>query len=246
MISLNMLDLVLLIILFFFAFSGFFFGFIKTVGKLMGIFLGFIVAINYFHVVASWIGNPFGISEQWMKIIVFILLFLLVDRLVNFIFYLLKKVFSLPFLKGIDRIVGLVFSLLIGIFLTGVLFNLFLNASFGFFGVQEKVSEIVDESRIAKFVKKTGESLTPKLPEYFDQMKDYAEKKLNEYTNEEFKDQVKKYAENNDIEIDQTILDEVNLEDVSEKWQGLSFSELQEKNDPEFLKEINFQVKIGK
>ena len=66
--TLTILDFILLIILFFFAFAGFFFGLIRSVGSLIGTILGIVVAANYFQIFARWQKDNASARTAWNRI----------------------------------------------------------------------------------------------------------------------------------------------------------------------------------
>ncbi|MEK7665834.1 MAG: CvpA family protein [Patescibacteria group bacterium] len=119
---LSLADVLILIIVFGFAFAGFFFGLIHTFGSLVGTIAGFLVASKFSWVVAGWLEPLLG-SSGVVKVIIFILLFLLASRLVGFIFWIVEKVFNfvsiVPFIKSINRLLGAVLGFLEGIIIVG-------------------------------------------------------------------------------------------------------------------------------
>lgn len=169
--TLSILDFVLLIILFFFAFGGFFFGLIRTLGSLIGAILGIIIAFNLFEPIAAWLGNPLGLSDNWTRIIVFALIFVLVERLVQLIFWFINKVFKLisvlPFLKTFNRIGGLILGLIEGSLVLGV--ALVFLVKFPFTGF---LISAIENSKLAEWLFGVGTWFLPLLPELFNQVKD--------------------------------------------------------------------------
>ena len=168
--TLTILDFILIIILFFFAFAGFFFGLIRSIGSLVGTILGIIIAANYFQSITDWIGLPFGLGENTIRIIIFLLIFVIINRFVGLIFLLLNKFFNLfsiiPFLKTINRIAGLIFGFIEGGVILGVL--LVFVIKFPFAGV---LIPAIEASQVAKYLFEIGTWLMPLLPELFEQAK---------------------------------------------------------------------------
>ena len=163
---LSILDIVLIILLFVFAFSGFFFGLIRSVGAVVSLVVGLIAAANYFPTVTTWLGNPFGLSNQIMTIVAFLIVFIIANRLVSFIFWAISKVFNLPFLKSIDRLGGLILNLAAGSLILGVALVLVARLSFA-----SNLTTMIEESQIASFLFGLGTWLTPQLPEFLNQAK---------------------------------------------------------------------------
>lgn len=119
---LSIADVLLVIIIFGFAFAGFFFGLIHTLGSLVGTVAGFILASKFAPTLSGWLSIIFGESGA-VSIISFIIVFLVASRLVGFAFWLVQKVFDVvsmvPFLKSINRLLGAVLGFAEGIIVTG-------------------------------------------------------------------------------------------------------------------------------
>ncbi len=128
----SIFDIALLIIISAFALFGFWFGLVHTVGSLIGTVVGVYLASRFYGVVANWIINFTGWNQNYITVIVFIVSFLLITRLVGFLFWILEKFLSiftsLPFIRGLDRLLGLIFGLLEGAIVVGV--SLFFIARF--------------------------------------------------------------------------------------------------------------------
>src|SRR3990167_9547078 len=90
----TLLDLILVLIVFFFTFSGFWFGFIHTLGSLVGTVAGVLVAGHYFEDFAVKLGGLAMGNTGVAKVVAFVLIFLLVSRLVGFVFWLINKMFD--------------------------------------------------------------------------------------------------------------------------------------------------------
>lgn len=168
--TLTILDFILIIILFFFAFAGFCFGLIRSVGSLGGTILGIVVAANYFQFLTDLVGLPFGLGENTIRIIAFLLIFVIVNRLVGLVFWLINKFFNLlsiiPFLKTINRISGLAFGLIQGGIILGVLLVFIIKFPFADFLIPA-----IEASQVAKYLFGIGTWLMPLLPELFKEAK---------------------------------------------------------------------------
>jgi uncharacterized membrane protein required for colicin V production len=164
--SLSILDFILLIILFAFAGGGFAMGLISEVGNLVGTVVGAVVATNFFEKLAGWVGTPFGMKENLVRILCFILIFFVANRLVVAIFLLLNKIFDalaiIPFLKTINRLAGAVLGVITGGLIIGLLLVFIAKFPFANFLVKP-----MENSEVAQFLFKYGKTLMPLLPEYF-------------------------------------------------------------------------------
>jgi uncharacterized membrane protein required for colicin V production len=124
-------DLVLGVFLLGFLVNGYRRGFILTIGQLIGIIVGFVLA-------RLW--SPFVLSRVTMLVpqypaiaylVSFIGVFVVMDRAVAFLFHLVHLVFKIltiiPFLETINRLAGAILGLLTGVvFIGGATYLLFL------------------------------------------------------------------------------------------------------------------------
>lgn len=117
----NQIDIVITIALLFFFFSGIALGFISAVGSLMGVIAGGLLASQYYLGFSHWLAF---IGAGWAKLVAFLFIFFLVNRLVGLVFYFINKIFKIisiiPFLKTFNRLLGGILGLLEGIFFVGV------------------------------------------------------------------------------------------------------------------------------
>lgn len=156
-------DLILLIILGGFILYGFWFGLIHTLGGLVGVIIASIVSTRLYAPVADWAQAIFGGSENIVKVIVFIILFILITRIVGFLFFIVDRIFNfisvLPFLKTINRLAGSVLGFIEGVFLVGGI--LFVIAVFP---VGERVESAIQHSNVARYLVNTYRVIVPLLP----------------------------------------------------------------------------------
>lgn len=121
----TLVDVMLLIIVLAFTIGGFFAGFIRTVGAIIGFFAGAYLASRYFTVFGDWLSPLIGGHPVAAKIIAFLILFILIDRIVAIIFYFIGKLFGLmsfiPFLKTINKLSGAILGLIEGTLVVGFL-----------------------------------------------------------------------------------------------------------------------------
>ncbi len=157
------IDFVLLLILFGFILSGFWFGLMHTLGALVGTVLGVYLSSRWYEGAAVWAQSHFAGSLNVWKVIIFILLFILINRLVGLLFYILEKIFgivtNLPFLKSIDRLAGAVIGLLEGAVVLGGL--VFIANRFPF-GLEEKLFAV---SALKNYFLAVFNILMPLVPE---------------------------------------------------------------------------------
>jgi uncharacterized membrane protein required for colicin V production len=105
------IELTYILILFTFGLSGVWFGFIRSLGNLLGFFAGVFVASKVY----TLFGDTLGV-----QIATFIFVYMLVSKLVGFFAYLVAQAVGLirmiPFVTTIDRIFGLFLGIVEGVF----------------------------------------------------------------------------------------------------------------------------------
>jgi membrane protein required for colicin V production len=117
-------DVILIIILVIFVILGAVMGLVEAIGALIGVAAGLWVAGNYFSPVADWL-TPIVLGHSaTAKVIAFLAIFILINRLIAILFWVLNRAFGLisfiPFLKSINRLGGLLLGLVEGVLILGV------------------------------------------------------------------------------------------------------------------------------
>lgn len=120
----SLFDLVLLVIISGFALFGLWFGLVHTAGSLIGTAFGVYLASRYYAPLADWIINITGWSQNYVKVIIFVLTFILLARFVGFLFWIMEKVLliftRLPFIHGLNKLLGMIFGVVEGAVVIGV------------------------------------------------------------------------------------------------------------------------------
>jgi len=142
----SFIDIILIGIIIVFVVSGFVFGLIQGIGAIIGLAVGFWAAINYFGGLGDVLTPIFLGHSVWAHIIAFILIFILANRLVGLVFWLIDRAFKIisiiPFLKSVNRLGGAVLGLIEGILVCGLILGFVL----GYFG---EVSWIKDNLAVS-------------------------------------------------------------------------------------------------
>jgi membrane protein required for colicin V production len=166
----TLFDLILLLILGGFVAYGLWFGLIHMLGVLIGTIAGAFLAARWYDDVASWLGFLFGGRENLAKVICFLILFIIINRLVGLVFWLVDKIFSflkiIPFLSTINRLLGAVFGFLEGVLVLGLTLYLAERYPIGDWFVN-----YLADSRVAHYFITVGKILMPLLPEVLKQIK---------------------------------------------------------------------------
>jgi len=157
-------DIVLLIIISGFALFGVWFGFVHTLGSLLGTIFGALIASRYYEPMADWLIRITGWEENTARVIMFVIAFIAINRLVGFAFWIVDKVLSiftrLPFIRSLNHILGLITGFLEGVITIGLIIY-FIER----FPLSGKVMGYIATSIVAPYTTKTASVLLPLLPE---------------------------------------------------------------------------------
>ncbi|HBX15842.1 MAG TPA: hypothetical protein DEF57_00870 [Candidatus Magasanikbacteria bacterium] len=121
------------------------------------------MASHYYEPISNWTLSITGGNFNIVKFIVFIILFIIANRLVGFIFWLVEKVFSvlkiIPFLGTINRLLGGLLGLFEGVLVVGL--TLFFISKFP---LSEWLTGSMLKSGMAAYLIKISSILWPLLP----------------------------------------------------------------------------------
>jgi len=158
-------DVVLLISLAGFVFYGIFFGLIRTFGTFAGVLVGAFLASRFYLPISDWLNSFFFGYKNLGKVLVFILLFSLFNRLTGFAFYLLDRAFNIisiiPFLKTFNRLGGAILGFITGSLILGLI--LYVASKYAIVGYW--FGDNLVNSKVAPFLLKVANFLLPLLPE---------------------------------------------------------------------------------
>lgn len=165
------IDVILIVILSGFVFYGLFFGLIRTLGAFVGVFAGALLASRLYIPVSAWLEGFFFGYNNLGKVLVFLILFTLINRLVGLAFYLLDKSFKLisiiPFIKSFNRLGGAILGFFTGSFTIGlVLYVISRYVLLDFW-----LGKWLTASDLAPFFLKFANLLLPLLPEILRKLK---------------------------------------------------------------------------
>jgi len=162
----SVFDVALLVILAGFVFYGLFFGLIRTLGSLIGWLAGLWLTFVFYLTVFDWVKNLFFGHELAGKVITFIVLFTLINRLIGFIFVLLDRTFDLisiiPFLKTINRLAGAALGFIEGGLVLGLALLFISETAF---------SGWLAASKVAPFLIGFAKAIMPLLPGLLERVK---------------------------------------------------------------------------
>ncbi|OIO20163.1 MAG: hypothetical protein AUJ37_00995 [Candidatus Magasanikbacteria bacterium CG1_02_41_34] len=166
----GLFDIVLLIIIAVFAMFGIWFGFIHTLGSLLGTVVGAYVSSRYYLWLATWITHITGWSDNLSNVIALTIVFVVANRVIGFLFWLIERFFhplsSLPFIGSINRFLGLVLGFFEGMITLGLIFY-FIDK----FPVGDIFMGWVSASVVVPYTLHSAEILLPLLPDAITQLK---------------------------------------------------------------------------
>lgn len=164
--EISTVDIIIAGIILGFGLFGFWFGFVSTIGSIIGTVLGLFLAIRFYSPLAAWLMELTGWTGNFPKIVMFIVAFLLINRLVGLAFFLLGKgvsvITDLPIIKSFDRILGLMFGLFEGILVIGICFYFIDKIPFS-----STLMNRIGESSIIPYSVQVASFLWPLIPEGF-------------------------------------------------------------------------------
>lgn len=106
-LSVNIVDLLLLVSLFLFGLRGYFKGFFRETLALAGLLVGFIAAVRYNQAVATIVEKHWEVSPLVLKGALFVAIFFLVYFLFNLVGWFLHRSEKVLFLRTLNRAGGI-------------------------------------------------------------------------------------------------------------------------------------------
>ena len=161
------IDIILLIILLGFFIYGWQSGLIKTIGGVLGIVVGIIVAGKYYYLVADWLMPILEDKDNLARILGYLIVFVAVNVVMMVLVSVLTTVFKfVPFLTTLNRLAGAVLGLLGGTLAIG-----FLLIMIDKFPFAEFFTRYLEGSQIVPVIADVAGLLMPLLPEAFKEIK---------------------------------------------------------------------------
>lgn len=158
------IDIVLFVIIGGFGLAGLAFGLVHTLGSLVGTVAGAYLASRYYEPVANWLISITGWNANLSRVVIFILTFLIINRLVGFLFWIVDRALSiitrLPFIHSLNKILGLVFGVLEGAITLGLII-FFIER----YPISPAVMNQLALSNVAPALSRLGNILWPLLPD---------------------------------------------------------------------------------
>lgn len=104
---------------------GFFAGVFQSLGSILGVFLGYFVASRVSDILALGLEPLFFHRQAVAEAVAFILVFLLINRLIGLICWILAKAFQwlriIPFVEVMNRVAGALLGFIEGMIVIGII-----------------------------------------------------------------------------------------------------------------------------
>ncbi|MDD4289970.1 MAG: CvpA family protein [Patescibacteria group bacterium] len=158
----NYVDIIFLILILFFTITGFRKGLVRALGGIIAIILGFYGASIFYPQISLWLQGLTSIfSGPISHVLAFIMVFIVVNRVAMILVYVLDKIFSIPVIGFVNKLLGAVFGFLAGLLLIGIL----VLAILSFYNGEVSVFE---NSKIVPSAEKTINFVKPFIPKSLD------------------------------------------------------------------------------
>jgi membrane protein required for colicin V production len=160
----NVVDIVLLSAIGVFALFGLWFGFVHTLGSLLGTVFGAYLATRYYGPFADILFGLTGWEGNLPRVIIFAISFLIINRLVGLVFWVIDKALSivtrLPFVGSLNHILGLLLGVAEGAVSIGLII-FFIER----FPLSLPFMEHLADSQVAPYLSAIAAILWPLLPD---------------------------------------------------------------------------------
>ena len=169
----NYLDIIIGIILILFAIGGLRNGIIREAFSLAAFIGGIYGAIRLSDMVGKWLSNMINVSQEWMSVISFIIVFIALALIINWLGNLLANLLESVNLGFIDKIGGIILGIAKGFLLVGVLILLL-----DFFGIKDVLDEETREKsklyknseKVAAWIYENKDGWLKKLDEEYEKL----------------------------------------------------------------------------
>ena len=148
----NYLDIIIGIILILFAIGGLRNGLIREAFSLVAFAVGIYGAIKLSDLVGNWLGKIINVSPDWMAVISFIIVFIILALIINWLGGLIANLIESLHLGFFDKLGGIIFGIAKGMLLVGVAILLL-----DFFGIKDVLNkETCEKSKLYKSSEKVA------------------------------------------------------------------------------------------
>jgi uncharacterized membrane protein required for colicin V production len=162
----NFLDIIFLGIMAWFAWRGYKKGLIESLSSFLGLTFGLYFSAKLYVPVGNWVSWLTGWGTSFCRILVFVLLFVLIDWFINYLCYLanrfLELLYKIPFVHKLGDLLGALCALLESVVIVSILIYVI-----GLMPGKNILKEPAQNSTVAKYITKTENYVWPFLPKLF-------------------------------------------------------------------------------
>ena len=116
-----LIDVVAFVLLVISVFKGFRKGLIVAVFSFLGFIVGLAAALKLSAVAAEYIGHSFNVSQRWLPVLAFLIVFFIVVFLIRLGAKMIEGVVRIAMLGWLNRLGGIIFYILIYFFIFSIL-----------------------------------------------------------------------------------------------------------------------------
>lgn len=157
----NFLDIIILVVLLFFAFNGFRRGFIDQTSTILGLLAALFVAVRQYQYFEQFLEPYLDLSASLLQFISFAVIFIVVNIVIHVLGITLKKIVDAIFLQPVDKAAGF----LLGLFKAGIIVYLLIliMAQIPY----QKINDVLNNSFLAQRIIEASPLIQSKIEEIF-------------------------------------------------------------------------------
>jgi membrane protein required for colicin V production len=157
----NFLDLIILVILLFFAFNGFRRGFIDQISTILGLLAALFVAVRQYQYFTQFLEPYLDLSISLLQFISFAVIFIVVNIVIHVLGITLKKIVDSIFLQPVDRALGFLLGLVKGGIIIYLLVLILVQIPY------QKINDVLNNSFLASRIIEASPLIQSKIEEIF-------------------------------------------------------------------------------
>lgn len=166
----NSIDIILLVVIGFFCIKGLFRGMIIEVFTLVGVLVGYVIALREMSTLAIWLRKSFHLPELVSSTLSFLVIFILILLLFRWIASVLRHLMRWTFIGWVDRGGGMIFGVFKGTLIASLLLLLITLIP-----RPRKIQEVEEESLLYQPVRSVAPAVFNFLKHTFPKTKDFYE-----------------------------------------------------------------------
>ncbi|TDO92220.1 membrane protein required for colicin V production [Halanaerobium saccharolyticum] len=157
----NFLDVIILVIILFFAFNGFRRGFIDQTSTILGLLAALFVAVKQYQYFTQFLEPYLDLSISLLQFISFAVIFIVVNIVIHVLGITLKKIVDSIFLQPVDRGLGFLLGLVKGGIIIYLLVLILTQIPY------QKLNDVLNNSFLASRIIEASPLIQSKIEEIF-------------------------------------------------------------------------------